>query len=165
MSLQRKTIYIKYPLLGLLLGASQRIWYVKNGTWKTKFEKRNLKNRIRWFLGALFSKQWFIKTDEVKDSKVQLFWNLLLIQFPSFKFVQFPFGEKIYIQETSCMNPSHKAIVWVELYYTTYLFHFLMEPGVISCLTRILSVRLILVGSCFTKNIYRKTTNNWIDSC
>ena len=44
---------------------------------KTELEKRSskneikgIKNRIRWFLGALFSKQWFIKTDEVKDSKV-----------------------------------------------------------------------------------------------
>jgi len=35
--------------------------------------------------------------------------------------------------------------------------HLLMETGVFFCLTRILSVRLILVGSCFTKNIYRET--------
>jgi hypothetical protein len=31
-----------------------------------------------------------------------------------------------------------------------------MESGVFSCLTRILSVRLILVGSCFTKTSIAK---------
>jgi hypothetical protein len=75
-------------------------------------------------------------------------------------------------------HSSHEAIVWVEMQIPfedvinfiiwlikdifiiirglSVLFY-LMGSGVFSCLTRILSVRLILVGSCFTKHL----SQNW----
>jgi len=69
-------------------------------------------------------------------------------------------NKKVYIQELPSIFPSHRANVWVEI---QYLYHLLMGPGVVSCLTRILSVRLILGDWCFLH--LSRTRTNWIASC
>jgi len=116
-------------------------------------------------------KQRLIKRTKLRIREYNSFEIFLTTLFPSFKFVQSPSRENIYIQEKHSILSSHNskmcgAVIQSYIYkkrlvciphtkqlcgLIANLFHLLMETGVFFCLTRNLSVRLILVGSCFTK--------------